>query len=122
VPDELIFEQEHDIPAPPAVRKPERSGLVVRCHHQFNGGVLVGDTIASIKAMDHPPEEILLVDDGSTDHSVERVAVARSASTPEFIRALTRPTIVVCEIRRGMGDLMSKNGRELKLLSSRVLK
>lgn len=36
----------------------------------FNGGDLVGETIASIKALTHPPDEIILVDDGSTDASL----------------------------------------------------
>jgi len=39
----------------------------------FNGGSLVCDTIASIKATWSPPAEILLVDDQSTDQSVAMV-------------------------------------------------
>lgn len=39
----------------------------------FNGEELVCDTIASMKQLEHPPTEILLVDDGSTDASLERV-------------------------------------------------
>jgi GT2 family glycosyltransferase len=39
----------------------------------FNGEDLVCDTIGSIKSLAHPPNEILLIDDGSTDRSVARV-------------------------------------------------
>ena len=76
MPDELILEQEHDIPAPARRAETGRdlapwSAAIIN----FNGGVLVGETIASIKAMDHPPEEILLVDDGSTDDSLATVRI-----------------------------------------------
>lgn len=39
----------------------------------FNGEELVCETIASVKQLEYPPAEILLVDDGSTDASIERV-------------------------------------------------
>jgi GT2 family glycosyltransferase len=39
----------------------------------FNGEALVCETIASIKHLEPPPSEILLVDDGSTDASLARV-------------------------------------------------
>ena len=76
MPDELILEQEHDIPAPARHAETGRDlALWSAAIINFNGGVLVGETIASIKAMDHPPEEILLVDDGSTDDSLATVRI-----------------------------------------------
>ena len=39
----------------------------------FNGEALVCETIASIKHLEPPPSEILLVDDGSTDAGLARV-------------------------------------------------
>jgi len=41
----------------------------------FNGGDAVSDTITSLKALQDPPDEILLVDDGSTDGSLAAVRV-----------------------------------------------
>lgn len=74
--DDLIVEQAPSILAPAchAVGGPYLapwSAAVIN----FNGGDLVGETISSIKAMEHPPDEILLIDDGSTDDSLATVAM-----------------------------------------------
>ena len=39
----------------------------------YNGGGLVADTIASLEELEDPPDEILLIDDGSSDDSIARV-------------------------------------------------
>jgi GT2 family glycosyltransferase len=39
----------------------------------YNGGRLVADTIASLEQLDEPPDEILLIDDGSSDGSAAAV-------------------------------------------------
>jgi GT2 family glycosyltransferase len=62
----------------------------------YNGGELVADTIASIKQVHDPPDEILLVDDGSTDDSIPSVrqshpdvriiAMGRHTGRPAMVR------------------------------------
>jgi hypothetical protein len=55
----------------PGARTPERATLtvIVPC---FNVGPLVLDTVASIRASTRPPDELIIVDDGSTDEATLR--------------------------------------------------
>ncbi len=41
--------------------------------NNYNYGHFVEEAVASALAQSHPPTEILIVDDGSTDDSVERL-------------------------------------------------
>ena len=64
----------------------------------FNGGSLVCDTIASIKATRPPPAEILLVDDQSTDQSLAMVR-ARYPDVGSCRCRITRATPRPCATR-----------------------
>jgi glycosyltransferase involved in cell wall biosynthesis len=59
----------------------------------YNGGTLVGRAVASLMAQDYAPGEILLINDGSTDGSADRLRNL----------AATNPTIKVLENAKNMG-------------------
>ena len=59
----------------------------------YNGGQLVVDTIASIAQLNDPPDEILLVDDGSSDDSVVGVRRAHPAVRVIEMCHTGRPTM-----------------------------
>jgi GT2 family glycosyltransferase len=78
----------------------------------YNGGELVADTVTSIKKLEAPPDEILLVDDWSTDDSLARVRMrhpdVRIVSMPdhtgrpaavrnEALRAATHRYVLLCD-------------------------
>lgn len=71
-----------------------------------NGARFIGDTIASIARQSFPPDEIVLVDDGSTDDSVARAcaasALVRVVATPGLGPAGARNA----GIRAATGDLL----------------
>lgn len=68
----------------------------------FNGEAFLCRTIASIKQLENPPSEILLVDDGSTDASLER---AHSEHPDVRIVRLGRNTGVLNIVRnRGLQE------------------
>jgi hypothetical protein len=79
----------------PSVTARERSRWTAAVIN-YNGGELVVDTIDSIQRLNEPPDEILLVDDGSTDDSVTRVrhahpdvrlvAMGRNTGRPTMVR------------------------------------
>lgn len=51
--------------------RPARVSLVMPC---FNGGLYVAEAINSVLSQSRPPDEIILVDDGSSDDSARRIA------------------------------------------------
>jgi len=79
----------------------------------YNGGGLVVDTIASIEQLDDPPDEILLIDDGSSDDSVVSVRQAHpEVRVIEMERHTGRPTMVRNRALRAAGHryvLLSDN-------------
>ena len=61
----------------------------------FNGAAFIGEAIASIRAQTVPAAEIIVVDDGSTDGTVETV------------RALGNDIVVIRQENRGVGSATS---------------
>jgi len=78
-----------------AERRIEEQRLMTAAVINYNGGGLVVDTIASVKQVHDPPDEILLVDDGSTDDSILRVQQSHpDVRVVEMGRHTGRPTMV----------------------------
>ena len=61
----------------------------------FNGADFIAEAIASIRAQSRPPVEIIVVDDGSTD------------ATVDVVRKLGADIILVCQENRGVGSATS---------------
>ncbi len=61
----------------------------------FNGADFIAEAIASIRAQSVPPDEIIVVDDGSTDATVDTV------------RALGDDIVLLCQENRGVGSATS---------------
>jgi GT2 family glycosyltransferase len=59
----------------------------------YNGGQLVADTVASIEQLDDPPDEILLIDDGSSDDSVANVRQTHPRVRVVAMEHTGRPTV-----------------------------
>ena len=64
-----------DVPLPPGDRWPRCS--VVVCSH--NGARTIGECLAAATALDYPDYEVIVIDDGSTDETVE---LARGHGVP----------------------------------------
>jgi glycosyltransferase involved in cell wall biosynthesis len=79
--------------------------VVVPCHQQ---GRFLDDALASITAQSRPPEELLLVDDGSTDDSVVRMrAFAAGRDDTQVLSWRPNRGVVAAmneAIRRSTGD------------------
>ena len=69
---------------------------VVLC--TFNGASYIGEQIDSILGQSHPPDEIVIADDGSSDETLEIASrqIARAAST-------TRPQLEILKVTDGLG-------------------
>jgi glycosyltransferase involved in cell wall biosynthesis len=68
---------------------------VVLC--TFNGGSYVGEQIDSILGQSHPPDEIVIADDGSSDGTLERIMrqlEQRALPTPPHVKVLEATTTV----------------------------
>jgi len=73
----------------------------------FNGAPYLGEAVESVLAQTHPPFEVIVVDDGSTD---ETLAVAARYSAP--VRVLTQPHAGAAAARNlgvdaALGDLLA---------------
>lgn len=91
---------------------PERISVIVPCHDY--GGVL-GEAIASVDAQTRPADEIVVIDDGSTDDTAE--VLRQLCRERPWLRAIShhRPTGIV----RAVGDgVAASTGGLLVVLSA----
>jgi len=75
----------------------------------YNAADLVGETLDSIMAQDYPEWELIVVDDGSTDHSAEVVAPYLA---DQRVRFITKPNGGVASarnlgVREARGELVA---------------
>ena len=74
-------------PAPDA-GPPPRASVVLVTHDRRD---LLDRTLDALAAQTHPPEEVLVVDNGSADGTADLLAARAAAGSPAGLRVLTRP-------------------------------
>jgi glycosyltransferase involved in cell wall biosynthesis len=78
-----------DLPVPPPVRRTAVRASVVMVTH--NRRELVQQTLDSLAVQTRPADEVVVVDNGSTDGTADVLAAAVAAGVPSGLQVLTRP-------------------------------